>query len=112
MKSALYITVLCCVSVMSACGGNGGTADTEPVAVNSEIVLSVEGMHCTDCAQLIDISLEKLTGISSASVSFDSARAVVLYDSLRISQDEIVSAASYAGNSAPVYSISVASSKN
>ncbi|GCB05251.1 heavy-metal-associated domain-containing protein [Ralstonia sp. SET104] len=44
------------------------------------ITFKVEGMHCTGCAAMIQVLLERSAGVRKASVSFDEGEARVLYD--------------------------------
>jgi copper chaperone CopZ len=50
-------------------------------AKTEKATLSITGMHCNSCAMLIEGSLKDAAGVSSASVDFKAARAVVGYDS-------------------------------
>ena len=48
--------------------------------------LHVEGMDCGSCAKTIEVSLQKLTGIMAASVSFATGQVKVSYDSQQITE--------------------------
>jgi Zn2+/Cd2+-exporting ATPase len=48
--------------------------------------LQVEGMDCGSCAKTIEVSLQKLTGIMTVSVSFATGQVKVSYDSQQITE--------------------------
>lgn len=56
-----------------------------------KITLNLEGMSCASCAANIEKVLNKTDGVISASVNFPLEKAVVEFDSARISVREIVS---------------------
>jgi copper chaperone CopZ len=53
---------------------------------------SIQHMHCTGCAASIDLDLEEMAGIISVSTSYPKAETTVVYDSEKISQEDIVRA--------------------
>lgn len=57
--------------------------------VKDTINLKISGMHCASCAQNIENALNKLSGVSSASVNFPMERATVQYYPEQVSIDEI-----------------------
>ncbi|MEM3372686.1 MAG: heavy metal translocating P-type ATPase [Candidatus Anstonellales archaeon] len=52
--------------------------------------IGIMGMHCASCAMLISKNLNKLQGISKASVNYSTGKAVVEYESKKISLDVIM----------------------
>jgi P-type Cu+ transporter len=62
--------------------------------------LAVTGMHCASCVALIQESLIERTGVISASVDLDSARAKVGYDPALVGLDDLQSTVEEAGYSA------------
>ena len=52
-------------------------------------LLQIGGMDCGGCAKTIEASLQKLSGIESASVSFATGRLNISYDPDRVSEAEI-----------------------
>jgi Cu+-exporting ATPase len=66
----------------------------------SVVVLAVEGMHCGSCAALIEETLAEQTGVTSASVDLDAARAVIGFDPSQIDVDELTAAVVEAGYAA------------
>lgn len=54
-----------------------------------KIVLEIDGMDCAHCAAFIERSISKLEGIIDVSVNFATERAIVEYDSKKITQREI-----------------------
>jgi cation transport ATPase len=57
-----------------------GIAKDKDAAKTEKVVLGITGMHCASCAMLIEGSLQDAAGVSTASVDFKSARAVVVCD--------------------------------
>ncbi|MCH7760561.1 cation-translocating P-type ATPase [candidate division TA06 bacterium] len=55
----------------------------------TKLVMSVEGMHCADCALNIERSIQHLSGVLEATVDYINQRAVVDYDPYRIEVDQI-----------------------
>ena len=64
------------------------------------ISLSISGMHCASCSAIIERSLKKIPGISSASVNFGSEKALVTYDESVVNLDSIIKAIKKAGYAA------------
>ena len=61
----------------------------EEVEEVKEVSLIIEGMHCPSCAAGIEYALRATPGVLSARVSFTTGRAVITYDSSKISLEEI-----------------------
>ncbi|MGB9940147.1 heavy metal translocating P-type ATPase [Methanosarcina sp.] len=66
------------------------------------VTLSLEGMSCASCAANIEKVLNKTGGVISASVNFPLEKAVVEFDSARISVREIIAAVRGIGYGASV----------
>ncbi|RXA17806.1 heavy metal translocating P-type ATPase [Methanosarcina sp. MSH10X1] len=71
------------------------------------VTLSLEGMSCASCAANIERILIKTDGVISASVNFPLEKAVVEFDSSRISVREIIAAVQGIGYGASVRTESV-----
>jgi len=54
-----------------------------------EIILEIEGMHCSTCANTIEKELSKLKGVTKVSVSFATKKAIVLYNPDKINEEKI-----------------------
>ncbi len=61
------------------------------------VTLEIEGMDCAHCALAIEKSLGKLEGVTKASVSFPTEKAIVEYDAQRVSIEKIKQAVVDAG---------------
>ncbi|MFH1235620.1 MAG: heavy metal translocating P-type ATPase [Parcubacteria group bacterium] len=48
---------------------------------DQNVMLSVSGMHCASCAQLIERGLKRVSGVQQTSVNYGTERAHVVYDS-------------------------------
>jgi len=72
------------------------TRSTDSVTTTS-VELLVTGMHCGSCVALIEETLREQSGVSSATVDLDSARAVVGFDSSQIDVDALTVAVAEAG---------------
>jgi Cu+-exporting ATPase len=71
------------------------------------VTLNLEGMSCASCAANIEKVLNKTEGVISASVNFPLERAVVEFDSARISVREIIAAVQEIGYGASVWAETV-----
>ena len=68
-------------------------AETATTGVKNERVLvAIEGMTCTSCANGIKAMLKRTPGVFSAEVSFERREAKVEYDPSRTSPEKIVEA--------------------
>jgi len=57
-------------------------------------------MHCGSCVALVEESLVELSGVASATVDLESARAVVEYDPSRVDPEQLRAAVVEAGYTA------------
>ena len=74
------------------------TAGTTPVDGPLEIIsLDVEGMTCASCVNRIERFLNKVEGVSEASVNLATERARVRFDGSRVARADLVSAVEAAG---------------
>src|SRR3989304_10501863 len=55
-----------------------------------KIELSIKGMHCASCAQIIERALKEVAGVISASVNFAAEKAIVDIDPQRVSRDDLI----------------------
>lgn len=51
--------------------------------------LKIEGMHCTSCARLIELSLKDKNGVDSVAVEYESGEAVIEFDPARVDRGAI-----------------------
>jgi copper chaperone CopZ len=68
----------------------------------ASIDLKTGGMHCSSCSMLIEMTLDDLPGVSSASADYVKGTAHVEYDPSTVSTDQIVAAVRDAGYTAEV----------
>lgn len=54
-----------------------------------EIILNIEGMHCTGCSNRLTKVLNNIDGIESAEVSFETKKATIKYDGSKVSVETI-----------------------
>ncbi len=83
------------------------TVETKPVVIDSNakvdnnakqrINLSLYGMHCSSCANIIERSLKKVPGVSQASVNFAAEKASIVYDESQIQPQGLMAAVNKAG---------------
>ncbi|MEI7451586.1 MAG: heavy metal translocating P-type ATPase [Candidatus Falkowbacteria bacterium] len=59
--------------------------------------LSLFGMHCSSCANLIERSLKKVPGVASANVNFAAEKASILYDANKVQVKDLIASVSGAG---------------
>lgn len=62
-----------------------------------EIVIKIDGMHCTSCAVNIDDMLEETDGVYSANTSYAKSHTKVLYDQEKINVNELLQVIRNAG---------------
>ena len=76
------------------------TSTISSIEKNKRVSLSISGMHCASCSSIIERTLKKIPGISSASVNFGSEKALVIYDESVVNLDSIIKAIKKAGYAA------------
>ena len=54
------------------------------------VTFKIEGMNCTDCANIIKTLVEGEPGVQMATVSFDEGQARILYDPQAVTEDRLV----------------------
>ena len=64
---------------------------------NSRTNLSLFGMHCSSCANIIERTLKKVPGVSSANVNFAAEKANIIYDETQVKTQDLIEAVSKAG---------------
>lgn len=80
--------------------GSGGEAPPPPpdsLSQTSECELDVQGMVCAACTGRVEKAIRRVTGVGSVSVNLLAERAVVQYDPLQASPEEIIEAIDAAG---------------
>lgn len=70
--------------------------------VKDEITLHVEGMMSDHCANIVKNSLEKLDGVVEAKPNWSTQKAVVYYDSSKVTVNEMIKAVDRAGYKASI----------
>ncbi len=55
----------------------------------SKVIITIDNIHCADCALNIERSVEHLPGVLSAEVSYVLSSATVYYDPYRVEEDRI-----------------------
>jgi len=65
--------------------------------IRKRVSLSLSGMHCSSCAQLIERSLKKVDGVSSANVNFAAEKALVDFDSNQATVENLIKAVENSG---------------
>ena len=73
---------------------------------NKRIQLSISGMHCTSCANIIEKGLTRISGVSEAHVNFAAEKATVMYNEREVSPEQLVTAVKKTGYIANVYDAS------
>lgn len=63
-------------------------------------VLTIEGMHCQGCAQIVQNVIEQQTGVKGCSVSLDAKQARIAYEVDQVSPETLVKAVQDAGYTA------------
>lgn len=63
-------------------------------------ILTIEGMHCEGCVQIVQQRLEQDPGVKGTTISLESKQARVAYDPAQTSAEAIASAVRDAGYTA------------
>ena len=77
--------------------------DMEKQSSADTVQLSLQGMHCASCAQLIERTLKKVKGVESVSVNYGTERAHVTFDREAVSIDALRTKVSEIGYEASEY---------
>lgn len=92
---------------------------TEPIenqpgeAVESRVLLDLEGMSCASCAMRIERGLKKVPGVKDASVNLATERAIVTYDAQQTDVEQMVKKVEAVGYKAsPVASPAIPGSRD
>ena len=62
-----------------------------------EVVLKIEGMHCTGCSSRLEKVLNNIEGVEKAKVELEKAEATIEFDETKISIEKIKEAIEDAG---------------
>src|SRR5437868_10363096 len=92
MNKQLRTFVLVLVVVAFVCVALIGTPRSALAEEAKTATLNVEGMSCGACTASVRIVLKKLDGVSEAKVSFDDKKAVVTYDSAKVTPQTMAEA--------------------
>lgn len=77
----------------TAAATTAAPSDTKAQRVN----LSLSGMHCASCANIIERSVKKVPGVQQASVNFAAEKALVVYDAGAATVQQLIAAVEKAG---------------
>ncbi|WP_341580876.1 MerR family DNA-binding protein [Marinobacter metalliresistant] len=94
-----------CCSIFEALEHNAGSASGPTMSEEIDmqtIRLSIGGMHCNGCEEIVRHVLEQQTGVKGCSVSHERGEARVAVDESRISDEQLAEAVRGAGYSASV----------
>ncbi len=69
---------------------------------NQRVMLSLSGMHCASCANIIERSLKKLPGVKEGNVNFSSEKASILFDKSEVKIPDLIQAIKTAGYEAEI----------
>jgi len=72
---------------------------------NRRLNLSLFGMHCSSCANIIERSLKKVPGVKQASVNLAAEKALVVFDDTIVNQEKLLAAVGRAGYKAELVDI-------
>lgn len=77
-------------------------AEPSTKSAHERVSLSLSGMHCSSCANLIERSLKKVAGVNNASVNFAAEKALVDFDNQKTTTEQLISAVKKSGYTAEV----------
>ena len=64
--------------------------------------LNITGMHCASCSTLINRALTKTEGVSEANVNYATAKARVVYDEKKLSEEDLIKVVQSKGYNASI----------
>jgi mercuric ion transport protein len=101
-RVALWITAALSVALAAypLLGDGKASAGSAEAPAKATLHLKVSGMDCADCTTTIAKGLEKVPGVVSATVDFDTGLAVIRYDGREGMLDAAIAAVRSAGYSA------------
>lgn len=79
-----------------------GAISTASVALPKTVTLRVDGMTCGGCVVGVRKVLTRLEGVTKAEVSYEDSRAVVTFDSDKVTVDQMIAAINKLGYKATV----------
>jgi copper chaperone CopZ len=94
-----------CCSIFDALEHNAGLASGPTISKVTDmqtIRLSIGGMHCSGCEEVVRHVLEQQTGVKGCSVSHENGEARVAVDDSQISDEQLAEAVRGAGYSANI----------
>ncbi|KKS33793.1 MAG: Copper-translocating P-type ATPase [Parcubacteria group bacterium GW2011_GWC2_42_12] len=71
--------------------------EVKELSSSKRISLSLSGMHCASCANIIERSLKKIPGVKEGNVNFAAEKASVLFDETKTSVADLIAAVKAAG---------------
>jgi len=73
-------------------------AVNQPVwAASRTVTLAIPGMTCAACPITLKIALKRVTGVTAATVNFDSRQAIVTFDDAKTDVEALIRATGDAG---------------
>lgn len=66
-------------------------------AAQRTVTLTVHNMYCEACPHMVKKTLERVSGVSKATVSFKEKAAVVVFDDAKASVEELINATTKVG---------------
>ncbi len=73
------------------------TGSNKDQKTNQRVMLSLSGMHCASCANIIERSLNKLPGVKEGNVNFAAEKASILFNSSQVQIADLIKAVKSAG---------------
>ena len=100
--AVLYVLATINVLPYFSANATSNAVPSRAATPNERVLIAIDGMHCTTCANGIKAMLKRTPGVISAEVSYERREADVEYDSSRTSPEKIVEAISNLGYKASV----------
>ncbi|OGC78450.1 MAG: hypothetical protein A2Z27_03720 [candidate division Zixibacteria bacterium RBG_16_50_21] len=97
-KTLALVTGLILVLALSAFAcDKAKEAKAEAAATTQTTSFAVNGMHCGNCASHVKQALAKVEGVQNVIVSFADSRALIEFDPVKVSEDQLYSTAQTTG---------------
>ncbi len=73
------------------------TSMSHSATTQERLNLSLFGMHCSSCANIIERALKKVPGVKQANVNFAAEKAAVVFDDSQVTSSTLIAAVAQAG---------------
>jgi copper chaperone CopZ len=81
IKTAMFILLSAVILIEISCNNEGTKSAKTGVATMARIEVSINGMTCTGCEQIIKSNVGKIDGVKSVEAAYKLNKAIIEFDS-------------------------------